>query len=52
MTDGSALKLDLTDVTYADANGVSALFSLKSRGAIVTNCSPFLEEQLKSPVSD
>jgi ABC-type transporter Mla MlaB component len=52
LTGGRALKLDLTDVSFADADGVSALSNLKSRGAVVTNCSPFVEEQLKSTVAD
>jgi ABC-type transporter Mla MlaB component len=52
LTDRKALKLDLTDVTFADASGVSVLSSLKSRGAIVTNCSPFVEEQLKNSIVD
>jgi hypothetical protein len=41
----------LTDVTFADASGLSALSSLKSRGVTITNCSPFVEEQLKSPIT-
>jgi ABC-type transporter Mla MlaB component len=52
LTGGRALKLDLTDVSFADADGVSALANLKSRGAVVANCSPFVEEQLKSAVAD
>jgi len=52
MTEGRALKLDLTDVTFADASGVSALSSFKSRGVTLSNCSPFVEEQLKSPITD
>ncbi len=52
MTEGRALKLDLTDVTFADASGVSVLSSFKSRGVTLSNCSPFVEEQLKSPITD
>ena len=48
LSEGRALKLDLTDVTFADADGVVTLASLKSRGVTVTNCSPFVEEQLKA----
>jgi anti-anti-sigma regulatory factor len=51
LIEGRALKLDLTDVTFADASGLSALSSLKSRGVTITNCSPFVEEQLKSPIT-
>jgi len=52
LTEGRALKLDLTDVTFADASGVAALSSFKSRGVTFTNCSPFVEEQLKNPITD
>ena len=52
LSEGRALKLDLTDVTFADASGVSVLSSFKSRGVTLSNCSPFVEEQLKSPITD
>jgi len=52
LTEGRALKLDLGDVTFADTNGVVVLASFKSRGVIFTNCSPFVGEQLKSPIAD
>jgi ABC-type transporter Mla MlaB component len=48
LAEGRKLKLDLADVSYVDADGVAALIGLKSRGVTVTNCSPFVEEQLKS----
>jgi len=48
LNEGLALKLDLADVTFADASGVAALSSFKSRGVTFTNCSPFVEEQLKA----
>ena len=51
LTEGRALKLDLADVTFADASGVTALSSFKSRGVTFSNCSPFVEEQLKSPTT-
>jgi len=51
LTDGRSLKLDLADVTFADASGVAALSSFKSRGVTFSNCSPFVEEQLKSPTT-
>ena len=44
-----ALKLDLTDVSFADASGVAELSGLRSRGVSIANCSPFVEEQLKNP---
>jgi anti-anti-sigma regulatory factor len=52
LTDGRALKLDLADVTFADADGVGVLSNYKSRGVKFANCSPFVEEQLKSPLKD
>ena len=51
LNEGLALKLDLADVTFADASGVAALSSFKSRGVTFSNCSPFVEEQLKSPTT-
>ena len=51
LTEGRSLKLDLADVTFADASGVTALSSFKSRGVTFSNCSPFVEEQLKSPTT-
>jgi anti-anti-sigma regulatory factor len=43
-----SLKLDLTDIAFADQNGVTALASLKARGVLLADCSPFLAEQLKT----
>jgi len=48
LTEGVELILDLTDVSFADTSGLSALSNLKSRGVSVLSCSPFVEEQLKS----
>jgi len=50
LTEGRSLKLDLAEVTFADTDGVTVLSSFKSRGVRFRNCSPFLEEQLKSPI--
>lgn len=52
LSQSRTLKLDLTEVSFADVDGVATLTSLKSRGVTITNCSPFVEEQLKSPVTD
>ena len=49
LSEDRKLKLDLVDVTFADANGVALLSQINSRGVTFTNCSPFVEEQLKSP---
>jgi len=48
LTEGRALKLDLTDVTFADADGVAVLTAFKTRGVTLKNCSPFVDEQLRS----
>jgi ABC-type transporter Mla MlaB component len=42
------VKLDFTDVTYADRSGVSLLLDLRVRGVELVNCSPFLIEELKA----
>ena len=47
-----AMKLDLSDVSYADAEGVELLANLKSRGVMLANGSPFVEEQLKNSVAN
>jgi ABC-type transporter Mla MlaB component len=43
------VKLDFTDVTYADRGGVALLMNLRMRGVELINCSPFLAEELKAP---
>ena len=50
LTEGRTLKLDLAEVTFADTDGVAVLTDFKSRGVRFRNCSPFVEEQLKSPI--
>jgi ABC-type transporter Mla MlaB component len=50
LNENRPLKLDLSDVTFADASGVAVLSSLKSRGVTFTGCSPFVGEQLKNPI--
>ena len=44
---GRDVRLDLTDVTYADRGGVVLLTNLEKRGVELLNCSPFLTEELK-----
>ncbi|MDB6067643.1 MAG: hypothetical protein JWR26_3851 [Pedosphaera sp.] len=46
--EGSALKLNLYEVSFADQDGLLYLKSLVSRGVTLAGCSPFVEEQLKS----
>lgn len=48
LSEDRKLELELTEVSFVDAAGVVTLTSLRSRGVTVTNCSPFVEEQLKS----
>jgi ABC-type transporter Mla MlaB component len=48
VSDGSKLALDLTDVSFADENGIALLSNLKSRGVKLLSATPFLEEQLKA----
>jgi ABC-type transporter Mla MlaB component len=42
------LKLDLADVSYIDGDGVATLTDFQSRGVKLDNCSPFVEQQIKS----
>ena len=51
LTEGRELRLDLADVSFADASGQAALTSFKSRGVVVRNCTPFVAEQLKVPIT-
>jgi hypothetical protein len=40
--------LDLTDVSFADANGLAFLHGLMGGTQVVLQCSPFLTEQLST----
>lgn len=40
------LVLDLTDVSFADHDGLAFLMSLSTEARVVLRCSPFLTEQL------
>ena len=46
LTEGRALMLDLSNVSYVDTDGVVALTSFKSRGVKLRNCSSFVEQQI------
>jgi len=48
LAEGRALKLDLADVTFVDSDGVAVLTGFKTRGVTLKDCSPFVDEQLKS----
>jgi ABC-type transporter Mla MlaB component len=50
LTERRSLRLDLAEVTFADTDGVAVLSGFKSQGVRLKNCSPFLEEQLRSPL--
>lgn len=43
------LTLDLGTVTFVDREGIELLRSLADRQAQLTNCSPFVAEQLREP---
>ena len=45
--DGRRLVLDLADVSSIDASGLELFRELRTRRAIVTNCSPYVAELLK-----
>jgi len=48
VSDGNKLALDLTEVSFADEQGLTLLSRLKTRGIKLLNPAPFVEEQLKS----
>jgi ABC-type transporter Mla MlaB component len=47
----SALKLDLTDLSFLDRAGAMLLLNLRTQGVRLLNGSPFVEEQLKAVTS-
>jgi anti-anti-sigma regulatory factor len=44
---GIRLVLDLADVSFIDPEGLALFRALNTRRVVLTNCSPFAEEQLK-----
>ena len=46
--DASTVVLDLTDVSFADHDGLALLMSLAGQARVVLRCSPFLTEQLST----
>ncbi len=48
LSEGRALELDFTGMSFLVRNGVELVARLKSRGAAVAGCSPFVEQQLTS----
>lgn len=47
LAEDRALKFDLAEVSYVDAEGVATLNGFKARGVKLKNCSPFVEQQIK-----
>ena len=47
LLNGHRLKLDLADLSFADRAAIAILQGLRNRGVALTNCSPFLNEELK-----
>ena len=47
LSQGHRLRLDLADLSYADRAAIALLQELRRRGVDLTNCSPFLNEELK-----
>ncbi|HSE39070.1 MAG TPA: hypothetical protein VLG74_17335 [Blastocatellia bacterium] len=50
LSKGHRLKLDLADLSFADRAAITLLQHLRNRGVSLTNCSPFLNEELKHTV--
>jgi ABC-type transporter Mla MlaB component len=48
LAEDRALNLDLAEVSYVDAEGVATLNNFTSRGVKLNNCSPFVEQQIKT----
>ena len=48
LSKGYRLTLDLADLSFADREGIALLRELTQRGVALANCSPFLNEELKS----
>jgi len=42
------INLDVADVTFADPTGLALLLCLRAQGVTLVNCSPFLEEELRT----
>jgi ABC-type transporter Mla MlaB component len=43
-----SINLDFADVTFADRSGLTLLLRLRAQGVMLVNCSPFLEEELRT----
>jgi anti-anti-sigma regulatory factor len=49
LSEGTRVTLDLTDVSFADADGIELLKNLMSRDVAIVNLAPFLALQLRDP---
>lgn len=50
LSKGRQLRLDLADLSFADRPAIALLQELRRRGVALTNCSPFLNEELKQAI--
>jgi ABC-type transporter Mla MlaB component len=50
LSKGHRLRLDLADLSFADRAAIALLQDLRNRGVTLTNCSPFLNEELKQAI--
>lgn len=50
LSKGHRLELDLSDLSFADRAAIALFQQLKVRGVALSNCSPFLKEELKQAV--
>ena len=48
LASGARLTLDLFEVSFIDRDGIDLFRSLREREVALTNCSPFVAEQLKA----
>ena len=48
LSEGSVVRLDLNEVSFVDPEGIKSLLDLISKGVTLTDCSLFVEEQLRS----
>jgi len=46
--EGQPLELDLAEVSFLDPAGVTLLKEVRARGVELSDCSPFVAEQLKA----
>jgi hypothetical protein len=44
---GDAFRLDLAGVTWVDGEGIAFLRAIRGRGAVLLNCTSFVEQQLE-----